>query len=154
MLLSQSRYWKSSYTKAARIISLSVQRDSLSEDLQDLRDLRIEGLRLDLRGDRNATLARLEELAFSEGGPQIGLLVAARVRLAGEGAHARLERRQHVEAVDGDALARQSGGGDPARRARRNLFVLPLYSFHICTPNIAGALRAPNFSPYFLCIIF
>ena len=38
-----------------------------------LRDLRIEGLRLDLRGDRNGTLARLEELAFSEGGPQIEL---------------------------------------------------------------------------------
>ena len=42
VLLSQGRYWKSSYTKTTRIIALSLQRDSMSEDLQDLRELRIE----------------------------------------------------------------------------------------------------------------
>ncbi len=42
MLLSQGRYWKSSFTKTTGIITLSMQRDSISEDLRDLRELRIE----------------------------------------------------------------------------------------------------------------
>ena len=42
MLLSQGRYWKSSFTKTTGMITLSMQRDSISEDLRDLRELRIE----------------------------------------------------------------------------------------------------------------
>lgn len=42
MLLSQSRYWKSLLTKSTGIVSLSIQRESISEELRDLRELRIE----------------------------------------------------------------------------------------------------------------
>ena len=42
MLLSLGRYWKSSFTKTTGIVTLSMQRDSISEDLRDLRELRIE----------------------------------------------------------------------------------------------------------------
>lgn len=42
MLLSQGRYWKSSFSKSNGIITLSTQRDGISEDLRDLRELRIE----------------------------------------------------------------------------------------------------------------
>jgi hypothetical protein len=42
VLLSQGRYWKSSYAKATGLITLGLQRDSLSEDLRDLRELRID----------------------------------------------------------------------------------------------------------------
>ena len=42
MLLSQGRYWKCSLTKATGIVTLSMQRDSASQDLRDLRELRIE----------------------------------------------------------------------------------------------------------------
>ncbi|MFQ5566072.1 MAG: hypothetical protein ACE5EU_06900, partial [Paracoccaceae bacterium] len=38
-----------------------------------LRDLRVEGLRLDLRQDRDGMLARLEELVSGEGGPWVEL---------------------------------------------------------------------------------
>ena len=42
MLLAQSRYWKASLIKATGIIALGIQRDSLSEEHKDLRELRIE----------------------------------------------------------------------------------------------------------------
>lgn len=42
MLLSQGRYWKSSFAKTTGIITLSMQRDSISEDQRELRELRIE----------------------------------------------------------------------------------------------------------------
>ncbi len=42
MLLSQGRYWKSSFSKTTGIVTLSMQRESISEDLRDLRELRIE----------------------------------------------------------------------------------------------------------------
>jgi hypothetical protein len=42
VLLSQGRYWKSSYSKSSGLITLGLQRDTLSEDLRDLRELRIE----------------------------------------------------------------------------------------------------------------
>ncbi len=42
MLLARGRYWKSNHSKASGLITLGLQRDSLSEDLRDLRELRIE----------------------------------------------------------------------------------------------------------------
>ncbi len=42
MLLSQGRFWKASFTKTSGLVTLGLQRDSLSEDLRDLRELRIE----------------------------------------------------------------------------------------------------------------
>lgn len=42
MVLAQTRCWKASLTKATGIVTLSVQRESLSEELRDLRELRIE----------------------------------------------------------------------------------------------------------------
>lgn len=42
MLLSQGRFWKASYTKTSGLITLGLQRDSLSEELRELRELRIE----------------------------------------------------------------------------------------------------------------
>ncbi len=42
MLLSQGRYWKSSFSKTTGIVTLAMQRESISEDLRDLRELRIE----------------------------------------------------------------------------------------------------------------
>ncbi len=57
---------------------LSARRMRLTYDPADLvsgrlGDLRIEGLRFDVRHDRDGTLARLEDLASSEGGPRITL---------------------------------------------------------------------------------
>ncbi len=57
---------------------LSARRMRLTYDPADLvsgrlRDLRIEGLRFDARHARDGTLARLEDLASSEGGPWIEL---------------------------------------------------------------------------------
>lgn len=82
MLLSQTRYWRSSYTKATRIISLSVQRDSLSEDLQDLRELRIQ-IPLDMwnkvmkyaRADRKLLGGIL--LDFAKHKDQVGVAVSS-----------------------------------------------------------------------------
>lgn len=42
MLLTQGRYWKSSYTKSSGGITLGLQRDNLPEELRELRELRIE----------------------------------------------------------------------------------------------------------------
>jgi hypothetical protein len=42
MLLAQGRYWKANYTKTTQSITLGLQRDSLPEELRDLRELRIE----------------------------------------------------------------------------------------------------------------
>ncbi len=42
MLLTQGRYWKSSFAKSSKAITLELQRDSLPEDLRELRELRIE----------------------------------------------------------------------------------------------------------------
>ena len=42
MLLANGRFWKISYTKASGLVVLSVHRDSLPEDLRELRELRIE----------------------------------------------------------------------------------------------------------------
>jgi hypothetical protein len=42
MLIAQGRYWKSSYSKATGSITLGLQRDSLPEELRELRELRIE----------------------------------------------------------------------------------------------------------------
>ncbi|MGR3715891.1 MAG: intermembrane phospholipid transport protein YdbH family protein, partial [Thermohalobaculum sp.] len=57
---------------------LSARRMRLTYDPADLvsgrlGDLRIEDLRFDVRHDRDGTLARLEDLASSEGGPRITL---------------------------------------------------------------------------------
>ena len=42
MLLSQGRFWKVSYTKSSGIVSLSMNREALPEELRDLREMRIE----------------------------------------------------------------------------------------------------------------
>jgi hypothetical protein len=42
VLLAQTRFWKASFTKTSGLVSISVQRDSISEELRDLRELRIE----------------------------------------------------------------------------------------------------------------
>jgi len=42
MLLAKGRLWKISYTKSSGLVVLSMQRDSLPEDLRELRELRIE----------------------------------------------------------------------------------------------------------------
>jgi hypothetical protein len=42
VLLSQGRYWKSSFTKASGCITLELQRDALPEELRELRELRVE----------------------------------------------------------------------------------------------------------------
>jgi hypothetical protein len=42
LLLTQGRYWKASFSKAAGAVALELQRDSLSEELRELRELRIE----------------------------------------------------------------------------------------------------------------
>ncbi len=42
MVLSRGRFWKVSLAKSSGAVVLSVQRDSLPEDLRDLRELRIE----------------------------------------------------------------------------------------------------------------
>jgi hypothetical protein len=42
VLLAQTRYWKASLTKATGIITVGFQRDSLSEEHKELRELRIE----------------------------------------------------------------------------------------------------------------
>ena len=41
MLLTQGRYWKASYAKATGVVTLEIQRDGLSEDLRELRELRV-----------------------------------------------------------------------------------------------------------------
>ena len=41
MLLSQGRYWRSSFTETSGTVTLSMQKD-LPEDLRELRELRIE----------------------------------------------------------------------------------------------------------------
>ena len=42
MLLAKGRFWKVSYTKASGQVVLSMHRDSLPDDLRELRELRIE----------------------------------------------------------------------------------------------------------------
>lgn len=42
MLLAQNRYWRSSLSKARDSIVLALDRDQLPEDLQEVRDLRVE----------------------------------------------------------------------------------------------------------------
>ena len=42
MLLSQGRFWKSSFTKMSGAVTLTMQKDALPEGLRDLRELRIE----------------------------------------------------------------------------------------------------------------
>jgi hypothetical protein len=42
MLLAKGRFWKASYAKSASQVVLSMHRDSLPEDLRELRELRIE----------------------------------------------------------------------------------------------------------------
>ena len=42
MLLAKGRFWKVSYAKSASQVVLSMHRDSLPEDLRELRELRIE----------------------------------------------------------------------------------------------------------------
>jgi hypothetical protein len=42
VVLSQGRYWKSSFGKSTGIVTLSMQRDSIPEDLRELRELRVE----------------------------------------------------------------------------------------------------------------
>ncbi len=42
MLLARGRFWKVSYTKASGRVVLSMHRDSLPEELRELRELRIE----------------------------------------------------------------------------------------------------------------
>jgi hypothetical protein len=41
MLLAQGRYWRSSLVKGAGSVALELRKTSLSEDLHELRDLRI-----------------------------------------------------------------------------------------------------------------
>jgi hypothetical protein len=42
VLIAQTRYWKASFTKASGVVAIGIQRDSVSEELRDLRELRIE----------------------------------------------------------------------------------------------------------------
>ena len=42
MVLAQGRYWKVNYSKSAGLVALELQRESLSEDLRDVRELRVE----------------------------------------------------------------------------------------------------------------
>ena len=42
MLLSQGRYWKSSLGRATGTIVISVEKDSLAQEVRELRELRIE----------------------------------------------------------------------------------------------------------------
>ncbi len=42
MLLTQGRYWRASFSKGTGLISLEMQRDTLPEELRELRELRIE----------------------------------------------------------------------------------------------------------------
>ncbi len=42
MLLAKSRFWKISYNRASGLVQISLHRDSLPEDLRELRELRIE----------------------------------------------------------------------------------------------------------------
>lgn len=42
MLLAQGRYWRASLGKAADAVALEVFKESLPEDLRDLKELRIE----------------------------------------------------------------------------------------------------------------
>ena len=42
MLLARGRYWQASLRKGSEALALSLQRDALPEDLQELKDLRIE----------------------------------------------------------------------------------------------------------------
>ena len=41
-LLAQGRFWRASLTKTAGIITLSLHKDALPDDLKELRELRIE----------------------------------------------------------------------------------------------------------------
>jgi hypothetical protein len=42
VLLAQSRCWKATFTKATSIVTIAVQRESVSEEQKELRELRIE----------------------------------------------------------------------------------------------------------------
>jgi hypothetical protein len=42
MLLAKSRFWKVSYSKASGMVSISLHRDSLPEDLREVRELEVE----------------------------------------------------------------------------------------------------------------
>jgi hypothetical protein len=42
MLLGQGRYWRASFARGADSVALELRRSALSEDLYELRDLRIE----------------------------------------------------------------------------------------------------------------
>ncbi len=42
MLLAKSRFWKISYTKASGMVLISLHRDSLPEDLREVRELGVE----------------------------------------------------------------------------------------------------------------
>ena len=42
MLLAKSRFWKISYTKVPGTVSISLHRDSLPEDLREVRELEVE----------------------------------------------------------------------------------------------------------------
>jgi len=42
MLLAQGRYWHASLRKGGEVLDLTLNRDGLPEDLQELKDLRIE----------------------------------------------------------------------------------------------------------------
>ena len=42
MLLAQGRYWKANHSKSTGLVTLGLQRDSLPEELRELRELQIE----------------------------------------------------------------------------------------------------------------
>lgn len=42
MLLAQGRYWEASVRKGSEVVALALHRDALPEDLQEVKDLRIE----------------------------------------------------------------------------------------------------------------
>ncbi len=81
MLLAKGRFWKVSYTKSSGQVVLSMHRDSLPEDLRELRELRIE-LPLD-RWNRVVKVARSDRkllggilLDFATHKDQVGVSVS------------------------------------------------------------------------------